>query len=223
MAKERWHDRIQCFSMCIGLFVLVFAMWPIDVQAKGDRKNIVQCPVCEAFRGQVTVETCTTSVKSTTAPFKTPDWKPQDLMGSKDLILRLENLVSYGDQLFRSRRDEPKMWEAYIQQKIDYNQGHLWAADVDIDNDGTPDRVMKYADGRCPTTTAWGTALFVLDASGTSIDVAKTEPIISKGYLGVTSEVVMYKGETFVLVWNPIEVNAVTILRFKNGRMEQMQ
>lgn len=223
MAKRRWHDGIQFLSMRIGLLVLVCAMWPLDVQAKGDRKSDGQCPVCEAFRAQVTVETCTTSVGLTTAPFRTPDWKPQDLMASKDLILKLENLVSYGDQFFRSEMDEPKELQAYIQEKIDYELGHLWAADVDIDNDGTLDTVMKYAEGRCPATTAWGTGLFVLDASGTSIDAAKTKPIISNGYLGVSSEVVRYKGETFVLVWNPIEVNAVHILRFKNGRMKPVQ
>ena len=214
--------RLQGLTIISSVLAIMFVALTNDAQAI-DNQRPKPCPVCEAFKAQVTVETCTTSVKLTTSPFKTPEWKPQDLMASKDLILKLENLVSYGDQFFRSPRDEPKVWEAYIQQKIDYDQGHLWAADVDIDNDGIPDRVMRYADGRCPATTAWGTAIFVLDASGTNIDVAKTKPIISKGYLGVTSEVVMYKGQTFVLVWNPIEVDAVTILRFKSGRMEQMQ
>lgn len=218
MRQVRLHH-LTLFS----LLALMFVVFSNDVQAMGNQQRPKPCPVCEAFKAQVTVKWCTTSIDTTTTPSRTPVWKPQDLMASKDLILKLENLVSYGDQYFHSSRDEPKMWEAYIQQKIDYDQGHLWAAEVDIDNDGVIDKVMKYADGQCPATTAWGTAIFILDASGTSIDVAKTKPIISKGYLGVTSEVVIYKGETFVLVWNPIEVNTVPILQFKNGRMERLQ
>lgn len=194
-----------------------------DVEAKNDRHSKSGCTVCETFQAHVTLEQCTASVDVTTTPFRTPEWEPQDLMTSKDLILKLENFISRGDQFFRSRRDEPKAWESYIQQKIDFDQGHLWATTVDIDNDGTPDKVMKYADGKCPHTTAWGTALFVLDASGTRLDVAKTKPIIEEGYMGTRSEVLIHQGETYILAWDPTMFNAPRLLRFKNGRKERVQ
>jgi hypothetical protein len=206
----------------IGLLVCLLVGLVADVWADGGEKSTASCPVCDAFRDKVTLEACESSVDATTRPFRTPEWEPQDLMASKDLIWQLENIAWYGDLGFRSKRGDPKELEAYIQQKIDFDQGHLWAATVDIDNDGIPEKVLKYVDGKCQYTTFWGTALFVLDDSGTRIDVAKTKPI-REGYQFANYEVLFYQGYTLVVVWAPDELDKPTLLRLKDGRKERLQ
>lgn len=67
-----------------------------------------------------------------------------------------------------------------------------------------------------------GTALFVLDDSGTRIDVAKTKPI-REGYQFANYEVLFYQGYTLVVVWAPDELDKPTLLRLKDGRKERLQ
>src|SRR5436853_1689952 len=164
--------------------VLLLLVFSGVAQAESFQLQEKGCPVCQAFNVNVRVEGCSTSVDATTAPFRTPAWRPRDLMDSKDLILKIENFISRGDQFFHSKLDEPKRLEAWIKQLVEFDQGKLWETEVDIDNDGVPDKVVKYEAGQCLRTMFWGTALVVLDGTGTSIDVARSKPIVQHGYQG---------------------------------------
>jgi hypothetical protein len=218
--EDKKQVACQLFHPILALLMVVFSG---VAQAESYRLQEKDCPVCQAFNAKVGVEGCNyISVDATTAPFRTPVWEPRDLMASKDLIKKIENFISRGDQAAPTKLDDPKSLEAWIRQKIEFDLGKLWGTEVDIDNDGAPDKVVKYETGRCLMTTFWGTALVVLDAAGTSIDVVKSKPIVQHGYQGTVHEILSYKDESFVLLWYP-ETEEVKLIRFKNGRKQLMK
>ena len=133
-------------------------------------------------------------------------------------LLKIYNQITsfrlHGDQL-RKRYLKPSSIES-IRQKHRTHQLEAWRYEprVDIDNDGSPDNVLVWKDGRClyETRRPIANLIVILDEGGAMIDEAKTlaifgsplqhymkiPPTIQFGFReGSSFSVIAYGGKTY--------------------------
>ena len=98
--------------------------------------------------------------------------------------------------------------------------GSLWAADVDLDQDGQLDRVAKYMDGLCDYFRAWGSAVVALKDKTEVIDTQETERL---PWMDVQFDVFLYKHRAFLEEWvGEGERPFLTIYQLKGGKTHRL-
>ena len=87
---------------------------------------------------------------------------------------------------------------------------------VDLDQDGEPDRVARYAMGICDFTRAWETAVLVLNKDREVIDTWKPPDLPS---MSVHYDVFVYKESAFLDEWlGESARNVLSVYRLKDGK-----
>lgn len=184
----------------------------------------MRCDVCEAYRAHVRHTDCGIGIDPNDPELRGVEWHSKELMASKELLKKVEYFRAYGTQFAKhGAYDDPQELELWIKQMLKFDHGRLWVTEVDIDNDGTKDQVLKYEAGRCPRTRFWGTAIVVLAADGTSLDEAKSKPLM-QGFQNVQYEIFTYKKGTY-FVARGVEAGLpeeLHLLRIKNNQLERI-
>ncbi len=136
--------------------------------------------VCEAYEKNLNTfnpktypMVCEREINPRMKDFKKPDWVQPSLDQARALEFDMAKLTS---QVLN--QPEPKS-EAEIKLRTEKDEGwpaKRWIVSVDIDNDGTPDTVLKQQDGRCESRV-FGVSIAVLSKDGKHYDLNKSQYI----------------------------------------------
>lgn len=200
---------ISILVACIIVFpALVFAGEYILEKGNG-------VDVCEAYGKNLNsfnlhsqyVMACERKVNPKYTKFKKPEWKKLELRDNIDLLKNIEIFLdNYGDI-----SNNVQGWEEYIKSRIEGEYIHIKLSQIDINNDGKKENVIKYIDGVCPEAH-YGTPLLVLNNNLKEIDIEKTKPLLqnprhakyrdlSEGWDGTMYDIFIYKNKTYFDRW----------------------
>ncbi|MGH8533336.1 MAG: hypothetical protein ACREV1_11600 [Gammaproteobacteria bacterium] len=132
--------------------------------------------VCEAYEKNldsiVADQTCARYVNPELKDFGKPRWQPLDAWQHRELIKGIENFLhSYPHGRPEENLNE---WEKSTKAAIGYGHLRLELAEIDIDNDGKSEAVMKYHDSKCLMAHTYATLLFALNEVKNDLDILKT-------------------------------------------------
>ncbi len=178
---------LRWLAASLALFVVLAST------AQAGRYEIVKgkgVEVCDVYNKYLSTQrdelTCDREFPSDLTDLKRPAWQQLDPMQNKPLIGRIENYL-------QAPRDEKalKPWrpvyredspdELYISELA-----RLALGQVDIDNDGRPETVVRFRDFRCdswgqaasPRGPRWVAPIVVLNGSKQDVDREKTYPLM---------------------------------------------
>lgn len=140
--------------------------------------------VCEQYMKflatQKTALNCDRNIPPEFSPLKKPNWQKLDLWENRELILRIEDYLTIPNDYKATKPSSREKNE----DSIEYAHKHgtplyLWSADIDIDNDGRKETVLKYRSHSCqswdgPKPPLWRAPIVVFDMSKRVIDIEKT-------------------------------------------------
>lgn len=178
------------------------------------------CELCKVYEASLPHRDCPISVSATTPELQEPHWVEKDLMQWKEILNEAENVLMGGwSYAGKGVHANPKDVDDRYRTLTQYGLAHLWETQVDIDNDGQPDQVMRFEDGNCFAASFWGNALLVPGPVRTALNITKTRRL-AWGYQWHVYHVFTYKGETYIGVWAyPYEVY---IVQSKDGRAKRL-
>jgi hypothetical protein len=140
--------------------------------------------------------------------FQKPEWQKMDLRKNIELLKKIELFLGNWGVV---TPDNVKGWEEYIESRIKEEYASIDLCQIDINNDGKKENVIKYNDGSCPQGH-YGAALLVLNDDRTEIDIQKTKPLLqnprslkngppSEGWDGTTYDIFIYKKKAYFDRW----------------------
>ncbi len=136
--------------------------------------------VCEAYEKNLNSiplaypMICERKINPKLTNFKEPDWVQPDLAQVRALEFDRAKLGSKA-----LNQPEPKSKEeiSVLTEKDEGSPVRRWIAQVDIDNDGTSDTVLKQQDGNCPMHRAFEVHIAVVTKDGKHYDLEKSQYI----------------------------------------------
>lgn len=158
------------------LVILLLSTFP---SAYGGQYRLIKgegIEVCEAYAKNLNSFEkrfpmwCERKLNPAMSDFSKPLWEKMNVRQNLGLLRAIEEQFDF---LGFGQRPEAnlKRWEHYVEGKI--NDGHLRLdlTRVDINNDGRLDSVIKFNEGRCPSTHRFLTALLVLNEDKSAVDI----------------------------------------------------
>jgi hypothetical protein len=145
-----------------------------------------------------------------------PEWREIDPLEYMTLAVTALDLMSYeiDEQAAAARLSSAHSRQAFADAvRINHSAGHdAWLlTEIDIDNDGELDNLLKYRKGRCndyePDSLRYSVPIFVLDSSGAKVRVEKTRQILlstkARALLvdAASFDAFRYQGKTYVDRW----------------------
>lgn len=172
--------------------------------------------VCEAYKRNLNsfnlyneyIMACERKLNPQFTDFQKPEWRKMDLRENIELLKRIELFL--GNYVVTS--DNVKGWEEYIESRIKEEYISIDLCQIDINNDGKKENVIKYNYGSCPGGNQYGAALLVLNDDRTKIDIQKTKPLLqnprtlkngplSEGWEGTMYDIFIYKKKAYFDRW----------------------
>ena len=130
-------------------------------------------------------------------------WTKVELKANLDLLKKVVNVIDHRDQ-FQPPFDVGLFRDLEQGKKVPSIE--LYESQVDIDNDGVIDTLVRYVEDVCDMGGVYEQPIVVLNAEKTAVDMERTQLILQK-YL--TSDwayqvfgVFLYKGQTYFDQWN---------------------
>ncbi|MEQ1824237.1 MAG: hypothetical protein ABL949_17155 [Fimbriimonadaceae bacterium] len=211
----------------LGLLWLLIA----DVATAGSYTLVVGkgIEVCEAYLKNLNSfpkhppMVCDRPLNQKFTDFSKPQWQPLEFWPNRHLLRQAERQhasnLAYTDEEFE-KRDPYDKWEANMQARLAERAMTFQTANLDIDQDGTEETVLRFDTAwPCDSTNeftfshAGGINHYILTADRQSIDVAKTR--LSLLSFAGRPDLVLYKERVFVSGW-------VGDREFKNGQLHLM-
>lgn len=148
--------------------------------------------------------------------FSQPVWREIDPREHLDLAVevarRMESVRNWPDP-YAGVSTEQRMRSARSSEGevlINYRHRHdkWYLSEADVDNDGQPDRLIKFRRGRSPESSRFAVPIMALDDSGNTVDVAKTRQLLlltpASTYVPSDSfDVFLYESKSYVDRWEP--------------------
>jgi len=178
--------------------------------------------VCEAYQKNLNsfdlhneyVMACERKLSPQFTDFKKPEWRKMDLRENIELLKRIELFL--GNYVVTSNNIEG--WEEYIESRIKEEYISIDLCQIDINNDGKKENLIKYNDGSCPGGH-YGAALLVLNDDRTEIDIQKTKPLLqnprtlkngplSEGWDGTMYDIFIYKKKAYFDRWRYADLSS---------------
>jgi len=136
--------------------------------------------VCETYKSNLNsfnlynpyVMACERKINPKFADLKKPEWEELELSEHVELIKKIELFL--GNYVVTS--DNVEGWEEYIKGLIKDERISIELSQIDINNDGKKENVIKYLHGAC-LANYYGAALMVLNGNEDDIDIEKTKPL----------------------------------------------
>ncbi len=178
--------------------------------------------VCEAYKKNLNsfnphneyAMACERKVNPQFSDFQKPEWQKMDLRKNIELLKKIELFLgNYGDP-----SNNIEGWEEYIESRIKEEYISIDLCQIDINNDGKKESVIKYNDGSCPEGH-YGAALLVLNDDRTEIDIQKTKPLLqnprtlkngplSEGWDGTMYDIFIYKKKVYFDRWSYTDLSS---------------
>jgi hypothetical protein len=178
--------------------------------------------ICKAYKASVesldSMAWCKSRINPEFKEFKEPEWLPKDLLNSKVLVDQAEGYLGTGNLTKGIFAERPKDLDDMVRQMVELGLSKLWEMKIDLDNDGTPDRVLRYEKGKCSYTGYNGSALIILDAQSESIDVPKTKSLEAVGAKD-WHNVFVYQNEVYFDNWFD-DMNEFSVHEMKNNKLK---
>ena len=197
------------------LFALLFVglIWP--GLAVADQYRIItgkNKPVCEFCKKNLesfykTSITCERQYNPKFADLKPVEWTKLDVMANKDLVGKVEQFGTSGDQNAAGktfRGSTAAEFEETLTNDVRRQLLGLSVAHIDIDSDGMPDVILRYESGNCPRTKNSGHMMYVLTTDGKALDPEKTKQVFGGVVEGTSVGLFHYRGQTYVDVWDDL-------------------
>lgn len=130
--------------------------------------------VCEAYEKNLNSFSlgipmiCERQINPEMKGFQRPEWKELDALENREMVKNIELFLDNHPR--GNPKDDLAQWEDGIKDRVKIHHLKIEVAQVDIDNDGKADNVVKYYDGSCPMTRHYGTPLLVINQEK-SIDI----------------------------------------------------
>ncbi|MDH5641651.1 MAG: hypothetical protein OEY28_10180 [Nitrospira sp.] len=244
----------RCVGFILGLLWLLIA----GVAKAGDYEIIMGKgeELCEACLRNLLRQTAEEAVCDRRyAPelgFGQPDWNVLDLEKQVELYKRVANLVIQGKEEGKEGVPQPnlripKEHDEFI-RVTRQTRTTLSAANIDIDNDGQLDRVLKYQSGNCEKNFhgyypgLYKSALVVVVGDQRAIDYPKSDPLTQaplledtkakykdKWRIGVSHfrmyQVFTYRGLVYFDLWDGSggpDTNTLSIYEAKQGQARKV-
>jgi len=199
-------------SILVFIFLLpVYVLAGEYVLVKGEGTE-----VCEAYKTNLNSfnlhneysMACVRDVISKFTDFQKPEWQKMDLRKNIELLKKIELFLGNWGTV---TPDNVKGWEEYIESRIKEEYVSIDLCQIDINNDGKKENVIKYNDGSCPQGH-YGAALLVLNVDRTEIDMQKTRPLLqnprtlkngplSEGWDGSMYDIFIHKNKSYFDRW----------------------
>ncbi len=140
--------------------------------------------------------------------FQKPEWQKMDLRKNIELLKTIELFLGNWGTV---TPDNVKGWEEYIESRIKGEYVSIDLCQIDINNDGKKENVIKYIDGDCPQGH-YGAALLVLNDDRTQLNMQKTTPLLqnprtlkngplSEGWDGSMYDIFIHKNKSYFDRW----------------------
>jgi len=209
-------------SLVLGLLCLLMS----SLAAAGDYEIIVGkgealCEAClENLRRQPVVEAICDRQYAKDLGLNQVEWMTLDLVKHMDLLKRMSNLIGGGNESYQGMFEDPRKLQEYaegggIRKKLPTIV--LRMAEVDIDQDGTRDQLLKYEEGQCRLIFSgfqyfYESALVVLKADRSTVDYMKTDSLVqhqdkgTKYQVGIPTyqlyDAFQYRGQVYFDKWD---------------------
>lgn len=198
-------------SIVVFIFMLpVYVLAGEYVLIKGEGTE-----VCEAYKKNLNsfnlpheyVMACGRRLNPQFTDFQKPECEKMDLRKNIELLKKIELFL--GNYVVTS--DNVKGWEEYVESRIKGKYISIDLYQIDINNDGKKESIIKYNDGSCPQGH-YGGALLVLNDERTEIDIENTKPLLqnprslkngplSEGWDGTMYDIFIYKKKAYFDRW----------------------
>jgi hypothetical protein len=142
--------------------------------------------------------------------FKKPEWKELDAWENREMIKNIESFL--GNHPRGNPKDNLAQWEDGVKDRVKIRHLRIELAQVDIDNDGKNEDVIKNYDGQCGSTHLYGTPIFVLSDKPAQLDMKKTQYLFQnvgrtkerpfEGWHYAMYDIFLYKGKAFFDMWS---------------------
>lgn len=147
--------------------------------------------LCEAYHQNLEIvmkkeeEVCDREFGPDFPEFKKPEWKELDVWENRELLNKVDKYLDYGDQFAKDKiYDDKKEFENIVKSQLELEAIYLRVAQVDIDNDGVKDNILKYENGKCGIARfVYGIAMLALTEQQDALDVKKTRLLIQNTYI----------------------------------------
>ncbi|MCC2640743.1 MAG: exported protein of unknown function [Nitrospira sp.] len=229
----------------------VFAFWMVMAYAAnaGDYKLIVGesvelCEVCKHNLERMTEHPACERDYSGQLGLAAPDWRPFDVRGHLDALEQVVKYLATGSEFAEEKYTigEPQ-YEDIIRTISTKEEPWAYLAQVDINNDGTLEPVLKLHSSLCHMRNdgsfgrAYSAPIVVLKENLSGIDRAMTELVMQnpprKGRLpGETNYqlygVFSYKGQTYFDRWNDTgsgdesERSTLSVYESRDGKTQKL-
>ncbi len=142
-----------------------------------------------------------------------PKWEEMDLKENMELVKKIKKFLDEGDQFTKRKMyDDEKEYESYLELILRIGDA-MYFTNVDINNDGKPEKIILYNDARCMYTHVYARSLLVWDEDEKLIDVKETEPLLQNpfprdikakavNHLYQIYDLFLYKNTTYFDRWN---------------------
>ncbi len=154
---------------------------------------------------------CERKINPESNDFQHPKWEEIDLWEYRELLRRIERFLgdagAYGDS-----EKWPHLWEEQLKWRIEHKFITVLLTNVDIDNDGKIEHVIKYINGHCPESRSFGTPILVINDKRDAIDIDKSKHLLqnpkfvgtslSEGWDLAMYDVFLYKGKIYFDRWS---------------------
>ncbi len=177
--------------------------------------------VCEAYRNNLNSfnlynvfnMACERKINPKFTDFQKPEWQELDLWGNRDFLKKVERFLGL-EYDFGDPDKNPQEWERILKERITGMYATtIKTSQIDINNDGEKENVIKYSYGSCPGGNYYGAAFLVLNDDKNEIDIEKTKPLlqnprhlkngpISEGWEFAMYDVFVYKNKTYFDRWS---------------------
>lgn len=190
-------------------YTFLFWLLIADLASAGDYKIVFgwTFEVCQAYLKNLNSfpdeppMVCERKLNPQLADFTKPQWQPLDAMKHLDLVKQIDRTM------FRVTAEEfarnLEKWTALFTEHIKKGRIRLSIIQLDLDQDGSADTVLRYDYGECDHTNQTtfahpsGRRFFVVNGEMTHIDEKKTQWLPLAG----RPDMFLFKGQTFIDAW----------------------
>ncbi len=160
---------------------------------------------------------CARTIPARFSVFAQPTWRELDPGDHVAMMVSISDNLSYDVQNypgFEKMAKDSRHIEAIISSlKLNHKNGHYqwYLANADIDNDGKPETIVRWRNGRCngypPDSQHYSIPILIIDPQG-AVNLRLSRRVINQGtYPGLavgaaSFDVFQYAGKTYVDRWD---------------------
>lgn len=166
----------------IHLFLFLIMLGVIQPAIAGDYEIVEGkgVDVCEAYKKNLESfdnggepMACNRKINSKFKDFERPKRTKLDVWKYKKLLRKIEVYLGRKNSYGNPEKDSTS-WESLLKSRIKFGHVRMELARIDINNNGKINNVIYYYNGRCQTTSSYGTPIVILNNELTDIDKSKT-------------------------------------------------